>query len=707
MKIATLFIFFVCFCSFVEAQHTIFIKDKETLLPGSKHIQFLEDESGKLTLKDVLSPVNQQKFKQNNQDIIRYNTSVVWFKVTVQNLSGEDIWFEIGDSFSVWYADFYAPLFNDASLLYAPPKLLGALRPNENKQYAFGRYCIRIARANDTNTKVFYLRVLSKFPHHHSFHIGSVYAFSSYFRVFDYLVAGFVVLILAMVVYNAFIWYATRDKVYVYYVLALIGIMCNITFDSGYSLFTHRFFWDYFFVWHGLAFYFIYLFAVYYLDLAQAAPKVRGWLFTLMLGLTVVFPCVNLFPLFNFTTLLIPYQLFIMVFYLSLLGCGVYLWLNGYKKARFYVIGWGIAIASVFTFIASINNIISLNVFTHQVMYVGFGLEALVFGLALGDRLNSLKKEKELAQAANLSLVQEQKEVLEQKVEERTREIQNQKEELGEMHGALRDAYRDIQEKNEDLNASIDYAQTIQSAALSLDKSVIEMLGEDNFFVYFNPLEKVSGDFYYFQQVGEKLVVAAVDCTGHGVPGALMSMIGIEILNEIIRIEQVTAPDVILTKLHEHIWDALKQGDTNNRDGMDIALVTIDKPNRKLWYAGAKNHLVYYQNQQIEYIKASRSSIGGEQISKSLGSNESAFIAHEVSLEQPLSFYLFSDGIQDQFGGARDKKFTPTRLRQLIADVQPLSMPQQRDAIAQTMSDWQGDNAQIDDMLLIGIKVMP
>ena len=117
MKIATLFIFFICFCHFAGAQGTIVIKDKKTLLPGSKHIQFLEDESGKLTLKDILSPVNQQKFKQNNQDIIRYNTSVVWFKVTVQNLSGEDIWFEIGDSFSVWYADFYAPLFNDASLL--------------------------------------------------------------------------------------------------------------------------------------------------------------------------------------------------------------------------------------------------------------------------------------------------------------------------------------------------------------------------------------------------------------------------------------------------------------------------------------------------------------------------------------------------------------------------------------------------------------
>ncbi|WP_299461326.1 7TM diverse intracellular signaling domain-containing protein [uncultured Microscilla sp.] len=712
MKITALLISFLCFCHFTAAQNTIFVKDKRKLLLGSKNVQFLEDESGKLTLQDILTPSNQQKFEQNHKGVVRYNTPVVWFKITVQNRLDEDVWLEIGDSFGVWYADFYAPLPGDSSLKYASPKLLGALRSNKSKASAFGNYCIRIVRANDTATKVLYLRVLGKFPHVHSFHVGSVYAFSRYFRMFDYLVAGFVILILSMVVYNSFIWYATKDKVYVYYILALLGIMFNITFDSGYSLFSHRFFWDYFFVWHGIAFYFIYLFAVHYLDLQQAAPKVRFWLLLLMLILVVIFPCLNLLPLSNFTSLLIPYQLFIILFYFSLLVCGIYLWFKGYKKARFYTLGWGFAITGVFIFIASVNNIIPINVFTQQIMYVGFGVEALIFGLALGDRLNSLKKEKEFAQATNLALVREQKEVLEQKVEERTREIQNQKEELetqaeelSEIHSALRKAYRDIHEKNEHLNASIDYAQTIQSAALSLDKKVVNMLGEDNFFIFFNPLEKVSGDFYYFQQVGEKLVVAAVDCTGHGVPGALMSMIGIEVMNEIIRTEQVTAPDVILTKLHTHIWNTLKQEDTNNRDGMDIALVTIDKTNKKLCYAGAKNHLVYYQNKQIEHIKASRYSVGGNQIGEGQTNNGSVFISHEISLEQPTTFYLFSDGLQDQFGGRNDKKFTPGRLRELLKEVQPLSLAKQKETIAQTIKDWQGDKAQVDDMLLIGIKV--
>jgi serine phosphatase RsbU (regulator of sigma subunit) len=162
----------------------------------------------------------------------------------------------------------------------------------------------------------------------------------------------------------------------------------------------------------------------------------------------------------------------------------------------------------------------------------------------------------------------------------------------------------------------------------------------------------VSGDFYFFEEVDKKLIIMAVDSTGHGVPGAFMSMIGINLLEEIILSKRNTNPAEILTLLHKKIRFALKQGETDNRDGMDLSIVVIDKEKQIMEFAGAKNAMIYIQNNELFTLKADKMPIGGEQKEE-----ERIFTKQSVDISQPTTIYLFTDGYQDQFGGKSKKKF--------------------------------------------------
>lgn len=290
---------------------------------------------------------------------------------------------------------------------------------------------------------------------------------------------------------------------------------------------------------------------------------------------------------------------------------------------------------------------------------------------------------------------------------EQREEIQQSFEELQSTQEFLEQKQKEVIQKNirieklyEDISSSIDYAQNIQLATLPTSKKMAHLLPDN--FVFFKPRDVVSGDFYYLEEINEKIVLAAIDCTGHGVPGAFMSLIGNDLLNDIIKNRGITQPDQILTYLHLGVQQLLRQDETENQDGMDVALAVIDKKNQILEFAGAKNPLVYIQSSELKIIKGDKVSIGGEQRAQTQG-----FRTHQIGLNTSTVFYLFSDGIQDQFGGENNKKFTPARLRNLLLEIHQKPMDEQENIVSQTLSDWQtqGQEEQIDDMLLIGVKV--
>ncbi len=276
-------------------------------------------------------------------------------------------------------------------------------------------------------------------------------------------------------------------------------------------------------------------------------------------------------------------------------------------------------------------------------------------------------------------------------------EISAQRDQIAEKSGKLEFAYQNITD-------SIEYAQRIQEALLPSQEAMRKALPDS--MVMLKPRDKVSGDFYWFAQIGEKeaqkTVLAAVDCTGHGVPGAFMSMAGDAYLNQIVKQQGITQPDLVLSELHQSIRQSLKQATTGNRDGMDVALVTIDPAQKVVNFAGAKNPIVYVQNGEIHLIKGDKHSIGGEQ-----REGKRTFTNHQISIDtdKPTSFYMFSDGFQDQFGGHKGKKFMVTQFRELLLSVHHLPMQVQKEQLEKVFVDWLGtDYEQIDDVLVMGFK---
>lgn len=288
--------------------------------------------------------------------------------------------------------------------------------------------------------------------------------------------------------------------------------------------------------------------------------------------------------------------------------------------------------------------------------------------------------------------LRKQKERLEVLVSERTAEVVQQKQQIELQKIDLEVAYTGIQD-------SIHYSQRIQQAILPTAEEIKRIVPDS--FVLFFPRDIVSGDFYWFAEKSGLKYIACVDCTGHGVPGALMSMIGNTLLNQIILEKNITSPDEILNNLHEGVRHALKQdagGDT--RDGMDLALIVIDEKNLQLRYAGANRALWIVRNRVLLETKADKFPIAGSQTEE-----QRRFTAHTLPLEKGDVIYLTTDGYADQFGGPRGKKFMVKQLTRMLLDIHSKPMDEQKSIAEGAFSFWKGDLEQVDDVLVIGIRL--
>jgi len=296
---------------------------------------------------------------------------------------------------------------------------------------------------------------------------------------------------------------------------------------------------------------------------------------------------------------------------------------------------------------------------------------------------------------------------LEQKVEERTREVRQQKEEietqrddLAEKNEYLHFAYRKIELQNKNITDSIHYAERIQRAILP-PKTYVDTVLQD-YFVLYRPKDIVSGDFYWVNKKENLSMVAAVDCTGHGVPGAFMSIIGNENLNHVVNVCGFRQPDEILNALNERVTGALNQDNNGKmvKDGMDMSFCIIDHDRKILTFAGANNPIYFVTGNELHIIKGDKFPIGA-----TIAEHPSLFTSHELSYKSGDLLYLFSDGFADQFGGPQDKKFMYKRLRELLLSISTLPMEEQRKTLLSDFDEWRGNEAQIDDVLIIGVKL--
>jgi PAS domain S-box-containing protein len=256
----------------------------------------------------------------------------------------------------------------------------------------------------------------------------------------------------------------------------------------------------------------------------------------------------------------------------------------------------------------------------------------------------------------------------------------------------------EVQNKNKKITESINYAKRIQTAILPNSRVIGRALPDS--FILYKPRDVVSGDFPWFVQIKEEIFIAAVDCTGHGVPGALLSLIGYFLLNDIVRSRKITEPGKILDLLDEGVTTTLRQDeDSTTKDGMDIALCKINMATREVEYAGAHRPLYIMKGSAMEEVKGNKFPIGG-----GIFKNQTNFTNTYVKLNEGDSIYFSSDGFPDQFGGPEGRKFGPKRVRDIIERVHTSSMNEAVTIFDQEWEGWRGDHKQTDDVLLIGIK---
>jgi serine phosphatase RsbU (regulator of sigma subunit) len=290
-------------------------------------------------------------------------------------------------------------------------------------------------------------------------------------------------------------------------------------------------------------------------------------------------------------------------------------------------------------------------------------------------------------------------------LQEANKEINQKNEEITTQNEVIQKHYNTLKETQKSMSDSLKYAQKIQTA-LFTHHNILQNNFTDHF-VYFNPKEKVSGDFSWAVHIDNKLILAVSDCTGHGVPGAFMTILGFSYLNEIISEHQITEPDKILNKLRQYIISTLHQQGKlyEPKDGMDISIIQLDFKEKKLKFSGANTSVCLIPNTQNKELE-SLYEFKGDRMPVSYHYKMRPFSLLEMTFSKGDKIYLFTDGYIDQFGGPKGKKFKSVTFRRMLEQNHNYPMGKQKRLIDETMKNWLSDRyEQIDDMTVIGIEI--
>lgn len=282
------------------------------------------------------------------------------------------------------------------------------------------------------------------------------------------------------------------------------------------------------------------------------------------------------------------------------------------------------------------------------------------------------------------------------RLEEKNRTISLQKDEI-EKQRDLAAAQRDqIAYQKKHITDSIMYAKRIQTALIPSLELFSEKLEH---FVLYKPLAIVSGDFYWVSTNGNLQVIICADCTGHGVPGAFMSMLGVSMLNEIVNGKHIIMPDQIVEALRQGVIKTLKQvaEEESIKDGMDIAVCLVDFDKSKMWFSGANNPLYLVRKGELTHYRADKMPVA-------IHYKMTPFTLHEIDLQKGDAFYIFSDGYADQFGGPNEKKFMSMKLKETVVAMEGMPMLKQGERLNEIFEDWRGNNPQVDDVTMIGVR---
>lgn len=685
----------IFFTSSISAQETVLYqatKDYEL----SEHLYILVDSSQKLTFEDIQTPKYQAKFQKNQQKTpaLGYTSNHIWVKFTVKNNSNTAQWLFHYDWVMVDTLNFYYQNKREWKV-----HTMGHGFRFDQRILPYLTFGIPVYLPKGS-TQTFYLHTINTKPSIFPLKFTQKDRFVKYESTRNLYYGIYFGGLLVMLLYNLFVWLFLRDRSYLYYVFT---IFCTLSIFSTISGYSYQYLWQnnpvmniyYHRVMMAVIIIATLLFTNSFLDTRKNA-RVFFKIFRVMIFLAI-------FAIFWSITHKysdIANQL-LKIHVILIVAVGIRLWYKGHTIARFYVFAWFFYSLGGLLITFSNNGTLPINFWTRHSVEIGSFLEVILLSLALGDKYRLLKKEKQQATQALLEQEQESTKVLEEKVQERTQELSTSNKELKVSFEKLSKQKQEIEYQQEQILESIDYAQTIQQAILPRKETLDNLLEE--YFILFKPRDIVSGDFYYCTETNNRIVLAVIDCTGHGVPGAFMSLIANDLLNEIIISRGILEPNLILDELNKSLGHVLRQKtNSNSYHGMDVSLVVIHKSQKTLCFAGAKHPLVYIQEGLMHKIKGNRTSIGGEYMG-----GETAFHKHYIKLDKDTWIYLFSDGYPDQFGGEDRTKFRISQLEALLSSIYQEDMQSQQEVLDHTLRKWinTAKEHQIDDILLLGVKI--
>lgn len=291
---------------------------------------------------------------------------------------------------------------------------------------------------------------------------------------------------------------------------------------------------------------------------------------------------------------------------------------------------------------------------------------------------------------------------LNNKLQEQSEKVISFNNELAQQTEELQIQSEQLEHSNKHTLDSIRYALRIQEAVLPSTSDLDNLFGRKQAMVFYSPKDIISGDFYWCREKNNEKIIVAADCTGHGVPGAMLTMIGESLLNNIVLEKGITEPALILDALQVYFASLFSRSVHNIQDGMDVCISKINYETKKLHFAGARNPLTYIQNGRMETIQGDKMSIGN---SKFKSKSVDKFTSHQIDISTPTTIYMYTDGFQDQFGGKENRKFYSKNLRELFLKIHQLPMSKQRTRLKLTFMEWCDFAKQTDDVTIIGIHI--
>lgn len=709
-KIILLSSFFLFFISLSKGQNTVYVSDKSKTIVLDT-LWYIEDASHKLTFEQI----KDAKFTSTTEHNFGISSSVYWAKLKLDISTSNPVFLEVG-----------YPALDSVTFFYQKngewkEEYFGDTRAIQDINYKHYQPLFLLKKQAEDPTEIF-IRVVSNGKVTIPLQIKSLEELVWSNLLYNVIVGAYYGVFLVMIVYNLVLFIFLKDRTYLAYIFLLAGAVTYALnlFGHGY-LFVHgHISWlDHSLISMSMGVYyvFVYMFTRFFLSLNKVNKTLdKFFIFLSVLGGVFILSSF----IFSYSTVAKIGVLFTIFTQFLMLGVCIYTWRKGVKATRIFLLAWSCFFVGAVLSSLSIQGIITDNFITRYGSDIGFILQIVLFSVALSDRYRIFKKEKESMQKELLEMQQEQTEKLEVLVKERTQEITLKQEEIltqnEELHQQQEEimAQRDfieakhmelqkvnvkMEEQNRLITDSIRYAKDIQFALLPKANRLNQAFEEH--FVLFKPRDIVSGDFYWFGELDNKKIFAVGDCTGHGVPGAFMSMIGNDLLTHAVIESKVTDPAKILERMHKGVRYALKQEQKDNSDGMEVAILVVDKEEKQVSYAGAKIPLIYIQNGITQKIRGDKKAIGGKQ--KEL---KREFTTHTISIEDSTCFYMFSDGYQDQFGGNQTdrKRFQSNYLTELLEQNHQLTFEKQKEILEDNLKEWQGNQSQLDDILVVGLK---